>query len=134
MQTAVLPVDESFKCFRFKKETNTYSKHECVSQMARMVNPILSKQFCTAAVQGTNCPGSIIGFKASAAHEMCQQSRKRNPAFADAAELKRLKIATRESSSHVFTPVKRSSCWPRSSHDDKKHRARGHPPADIYNR
>jgi len=26
MQTAVLEVDESFKCFRFKKQANTYAE------------------------------------------------------------------------------------------------------------
>ncbi len=45
MQTAVLAVDESFKCFRFKKQTNTYVEYKCVSQMPRMVNFNLNKQF-----------------------------------------------------------------------------------------
>jgi hypothetical protein len=31
MQMAVLAVDESFKCFRFKKQANTYLEYECVS-------------------------------------------------------------------------------------------------------
>ena len=44
MQTATPPVDEFFKYFCFKKETNAYSKHKCVSQMPCMVNPILNKQ------------------------------------------------------------------------------------------
>jgi hypothetical protein len=39
MQTAVLAVDESFKCFRCKKQANIYAEYECVSQMPRMVNP-----------------------------------------------------------------------------------------------
>jgi hypothetical protein len=56
LQMAVLAVDESFKCFRFKKEANTYAQYQCVSQMPRTVNSLLNKQvrFACNRHSGTN--------------------------------------------------------------------------------
>jgi len=48
--TAVLTVDEPFKCSRFKKQANTYVEYQCLSQMPRTVHSILTKQFL---LQGT---------------------------------------------------------------------------------
>jgi hypothetical protein len=44
MQTEVVSVNESFKGFRFNKWADAQSADKCVSQVKRMVNPLLSEQ------------------------------------------------------------------------------------------
>jgi len=50
MQTAVLTVDESFKCSRFKRQEATEVEYQGLSQMPRTVHSIPTKQFL---LQGT---------------------------------------------------------------------------------
>jgi hypothetical protein len=45
MQMAVLAVDESFKCFCFKKPANSYRESEYLSWLPRIANSILNKRF-----------------------------------------------------------------------------------------
>jgi hypothetical protein len=57
MQTAVLAADESFKCFRFKKQANIYADCKCVLQMRhrtfyrRNCNAIFARRRTSPATQ-----------------------------------------------------------------------------------